>query len=103
VVALVGELDVTTVPDVHDVVRSAVEDNPGATVVVNLAAVTFLDSTCLNMFARVHQRAVEAGGRLRVAQPTAFARRVLDATGLGELVIDPPLTPADLIRRQWRD
>jgi anti-sigma B factor antagonist len=103
VVTLSGELDIATVPDVHEALTSTVEANPGATVIVNLAAVTFLDSTCLSMFTRAHRRALEAGGILRVAEPAPFIRKVFEATGLTEMVLDRPPTAVDLIRRTWRD
>ncbi|MFI7382554.1 STAS domain-containing protein [Streptomyces sp. NPDC049813] len=51
-------------------------------VVVDLAAVTFMDSAGLNILLLAHRRTSEAGGWLRLAGAGAGVRRVLQIVGV---------------------
>ena len=76
-----GELDLATIDPVRDDVDAAIAQ--GATVIVfDLSAVTFLDSSALAVFAYA-ARQVE---RVRVTNPSAIARRVIEQTGLVDVL-----------------
>jgi len=80
-IAPVGELDIATIDPVRDNVDAAIAQ--GATVIVfDLADVTFLDSSALAVFAYA-ARPVE---RVQVTNVSAIARRVIDQTGLTDVL-----------------
>jgi anti-anti-sigma factor len=55
-------------------------------VVVDLSGVTFIDSTGLGVLVAALNRAREAGGQMTLRGPTRSTRKVLDITGLSQLV-----------------
>jgi anti-sigma B factor antagonist len=76
-IAPAGELDVATIDPVRDDVETAIAQ--GATMIVfDLGEVTFLDSSALAVFAYA-ARHVE---HVRVTNPNPIARRVIEQTGL---------------------
>lgn len=54
VVAILGDLDMATAPEVADAIRSAVEHGPGA-LIVDLSRVHFLASAGINLLISVHR------------------------------------------------
>ena len=79
VVRLSGELDLHSAPAVRDALTGTIAEAP-ARLVVDLADVTFVDSTTLGVF-------VEAGKRLDgapmvLAAPGPEVRRALEVSGL---------------------
>jgi anti-anti-sigma factor len=83
VVAVAGELDLETAPEVWDVLAHALED--GGLVAIDLSGVTFMDSQGLNLLVRAHKRATFNGGRLVLRAPRPQARKVLQLTKLDEV------------------
>ena len=82
-VAIAGELDIATVPRV----RAALEAEPVASaraIVVDLAGVTFIDSTGLAELVKLEHALAARAGRLAIACPEGAARLLLDVTGLAE-------------------
>src|SRR5690242_5139905 len=61
-------------------------DEHGGRVVLDLAPLSFLDSTGLGLLVSAHRRAAEVGGELRLAQPSQAIQRVLHVTGLDQVV-----------------
>ena len=80
-----GEIDCTSAPQVRAVLDRLLDAAPRE-VVVDLAAVTFLDSAGLCALAAAHRRALAAGGRLRVLAATRAVIRPLQITGLWDLL-----------------
>jgi anti-anti-sigma factor len=78
-VILTGEIDLSNV----DSLARALAAAPYASdrVVIDLAGVTFLDSTGIAALVVAQRRAVVAGRRLTVANAQGMVRRVLDLTG----------------------
>jgi anti-anti-sigma factor len=74
-----GEIDKATAPLLRDCLTELRGD-----VVLDLAALEFLDSTGLGVLIRANRNLEETGGTLRVRDPQPQVRRVLDITGLGE-------------------
>ncbi|HEX5584209.1 STAS domain-containing protein [Gaiella sp.] len=79
-----GDLDLATV----DALRSTLEDAHAASkdVAVDLHACTFLDSSALKAIADAGRRAGEAGVGFVVMKPSPQAARVLEISGLNEIV-----------------
>jgi anti-sigma B factor antagonist len=99
VVTATGELDVDTVPDLERklvaALGAATAPTSSTLVVVDLAAVSYLDSCGLNMLVRCNELGRRLGVRLRVVACTRGVLRPIVATSLdGELVLCPSLLDA---------
>ncbi|MGY2067235.1 STAS domain-containing protein [Blastococcus sp. SYSU DS0619] len=88
-----GEIDCTSAPQVRAVLDRLVDAAPQE-IVVDLTAVTFLDSAGLCALAATHRRAVAAGGRLRVLAATRAVIRPLQITGLWDMLGGEQIGPA---------
>jgi anti-sigma B factor antagonist len=87
VVALIGECDLTSKDELASALLAAVEREP--LVVVDLGALTFLDSTGLYGLVAAHRAATQYGGRLYVINASGAVANVLNITGVGELLRQP--------------
>lgn len=92
VLHLVGEVDLAAAPTVRERLTSLAQ-RPGearaggrSVVVVDLADVTFIDSTGLSMLVAAHTRFEETNDELRVAAVPSRVQRVLELTGLDGLL-----------------
>ena len=81
VVTLSGELDAYDAPALRASFHEVVEGKP-AMIVLDLTAVSFLDSTVLGTIVGLLRRMREAGGELRAVLPETTARRIFEITGL---------------------
>jgi len=81
IVTAVGEVDVSTAPELRQRLREQPED---AIVVVDLSDVTFLDSTGLGVLVAALKRVRESdsGGELRLVVSRPQVAKVLEVTGL---------------------
>lgn len=82
---LAGEVDCTSAPRVVAALDEVLAAAPRE-VLVDLTAVTFLDSAGLCTLAAAHRTALAAGGRLRVLAATRAVIRPLQITGLWALL-----------------
>jgi anti-sigma B factor antagonist len=84
VLRLEGELDAFVAPELRERLHRLIdelEDGPG-TIVVDLEAVSFLDSTILGTLVGGLRRTREQGGELRLVYPAPPANRIFELTGL---------------------
>jgi len=88
VVALRGECDLAAREAVTAALRGAAERCD--TILVDLAELQFLDSSGVHALIAGHHAAVERGGRLYVVNAAGEVARLLDLTGVGELLRLPP-------------
>ena len=79
VLSLAGELDLADAPALREALRRAVECSPRR-LVVDLAQVTFVDSTILG--ALVEARSALGGDAFALAAPGLEVRRALEVSGL---------------------
>jgi anti-anti-sigma factor len=85
VVGVVGELDLQTAPRLREELVALV--NRGVTdLVLDLAALDFIDSSGLSVLIMALKRLRERGGELRLRSVPARARRVLEASGLDRAI-----------------
>ena len=82
-VALVGELDLSTVAKVQEELRRVEADSP-PTVVVDLSKLTFLDSTGLRCILTADERARDQGRRVVIVRGPDAVQRVFTITRLEE-------------------
>jgi anti-sigma B factor antagonist len=80
VVSLAGELDLYNAEQVRSGLLDAVTDGPEL-LVVDLAEVTFIDSTALGVLIEARSRMAERGS-FRLAAPGLETRRALEVSGL---------------------
>ena len=83
VAALRGELDASTTWELpHHLIGP-----PGSLVVVDLAGLTFIDSSGLGAILTARQRVMNDGGSLVVCRPKPGVLRVLEITGLVDTLV----------------
>jgi anti-sigma B factor antagonist len=85
VVHAVGEFDLANCNRLRAAVESALGEMD---VIVDLSAVTFMDSSCLAILARAAAVQAEQGQSFALRDPSNIARLVLTTTGLDTLIRD---------------
>jgi anti-sigma B factor antagonist len=93
VVAARGEIDIYTGPALRDVLKDALASGSGE-VVIDMADVSFIDSSGLSVIIGAHKRAEDSGIDLVLRNPTARVVRLLELTGLNRVltVVSAPLS-----------
>lgn len=86
VVTLTGGVDVSTSPSLRDGLLRVINDEVPRGLVVNLASVSFIDSTGVGVLVGIWHRARAAARCLALAAPSGQARSVLEATGLATVL-----------------
>jgi anti-sigma B factor antagonist len=90
VVAVTGELDVASVKRVENAIDVALSEQP-ETVVLDLGALSFCDSSGIRLALAAERRATAQGVRFVVVRPVGTARRVFDICRLdGRLTLVAP-------------
>lgn len=84
VIAPRGELDASSRP----VLAGHLSAPHGSLIVVDLAQLTFLDSSGLGALHEARRKAIEDGGNLVVCNPVPMVRRVFEITGLDTWITD---------------
>jgi anti-anti-sigma factor len=92
IVALAGECDLSVREELTSVLLSAVDRAP--VVMVDLGALTFLDSSGVHGLVTAHHAAVSGGGHVYVVNATGVVAEVLDLTGVGALLRPPAVAEA---------
>jgi anti-sigma B factor antagonist len=85
VVRLDGRLDLLTAPRVRDHLSDALAGNQSR-VIVDLADVSFIDSSGLGALIGALKAARQGGGDLRIARPSSQARLILELTSLDRVL-----------------
>jgi anti-sigma B factor antagonist len=85
VVSVAGELDMATAPQLQDQITDLL-DRGRKWLVFDLAEVSFCDSTGLSVFVRAKNSCDEAGGSVRLAAPQRGVLRILEVSGLVEVL-----------------
>ena len=85
VVAVGGELDMATAPQLQDEITDQL-DRGHTRLVFDLTDVSFCDSTGLSVFVRAKNSCDEAGGVVRLAAPQRGVLRILQVSGLVEVL-----------------
>lgn len=83
-VRLLGELDMSTAPQLRDELLRVVSDR-ARMVTVDLSELAFVDSTGLSVLITGLKRLRQQGGEMALRSPTPGTRRVLEITGLTEV------------------
>jgi anti-anti-sigma factor len=89
-VAPAGELDLATVPDVESALRDG--DPPPEQVVLDLSAVTFMDTSGLRLVLEEDKRAAARGGGFSIIPGPPSVQRIFELSGVADRL---PFAPAD--------
>lgn len=81
VVAVSGEIDVATAPQLRECLHRIIAEGE-ATIVLDLLGVTFLDSTALGVLVGALKRCRELGGDLHVVVADPRIVKIFEITGL---------------------
>lgn len=81
-IAAVGEIDVSTVAALDDVLRSVITNGSADDIVLEMSAVEFIDSSGLRVLIDAHSTSSGHGRRLVISEPSAVVRRLLEVSGL---------------------
>ena len=82
--SLWGELDASTCRGLLE----ELEGPPGSLVVLDLAELTFMDSSGIGVIHMARRLAIKNGGMLVVSRPQTMVERVLQLTGLDTWIVD---------------
>ena len=83
VVTVRGEVDLATAPELESCVSRALEGAPSA-VILDLAALNFIDSSGLRVLVTLAGAATASGSSIALRNVPSHAQRVLDLTGLAD-------------------
>jgi anti-sigma B factor antagonist len=96
IVAVHGELDMGTAPELARTLDLALEG--GAAVVIDLTDCSFLDSSALTVLVAAHNR-LNGNGQLSLASPQPHVLKVLQMTRLDKVLgVQPTRAAADRAR-----
>ena len=82
---LAGEVDLSHVDTLWSAAVDALDASPRR-LVLDVSAVTFLDSAILGVLIRIHHVAVERATDFTLRRPSPLVQRLLRLTGLDELI-----------------
>jgi anti-sigma B factor antagonist len=85
VVAVTGQADLHTAPELRAALADAVGSGASA-LIVDLSETTFIDSMTLGVLLGALKRVTAAGGRLAVVCPDRHVRRVFEITSLDRVL-----------------
>lgn len=80
-----GEIDITNADELAETLTHATSGAP-VDLVVDLAGVTFFGSAGVRCLVQVNSWARDAGVSFRVARPSAIVERVVELTGVGQVL-----------------
>jgi anti-anti-sigma factor len=92
VVHVAGVVDALALEQVSGALTDAqrADENP---VYVVLSEVTFMDSRGLGALLAAHERQREGAAAMRIVQPSAAVRRLLDASGVAAILTEADAVP----------
>ena len=92
-VALHGELDDASAPALRDQLTDLIDSDVTGDLILEIAALTFVDSIGLSVIVTLHKQLDANGRRLVIQSPTPMVRRLLMITGLDDILRIEPPTP----------
>jgi anti-sigma B factor antagonist len=83
VLALRGEIDISTAPRLREAVQHAIES--GVPIVLDMAEVTFMDSSGISTLVETAGVSRGLSSRVQIQRPSNQVRRILSLTGLADV------------------
>ena len=85
IILLQGELDIASTPQLLAIVRGVL-DAGSEEIVLDMAALSFIDSTGLSGIATLADQARSSGASLELRSPSELTAQVLEVTGLDRVI-----------------
>ena len=85
VVAVTGEVDASAASELRTQLDDVIDDLSPMELVVDLHALSFMDSTGLGVLVHALKRMRERGGELTLSAPSPSTRKLLDISGLDRI------------------
>jgi len=89
VVSVDGELDLGTAEQLQETLTTAIAEAAGP-IVLDLTDLRFCDSAGLAVLVKAHNTLSDQGRRLVLARPTTAVSRVLELSGLDQVIATAP-------------
>lgn len=86
VAKLSGELDHHSAPQAREALSRAMHKEPAAALVLDMAGVTFMDSSGIGVVLGRLKELQRTGGSLTILNPSAQMKKILKMAGLGDLI-----------------
>jgi anti-anti-sigma factor len=83
--SLIGELDLSTSPDLIEQLAGVVQERP-AYLDLDLSQLSYADSVGFSVFVTAHFQCRDAGIELRFLNPNLFLKQLLATTGLDQVL-----------------
>ena len=81
-----GEIDLASAPALREQITTALASSSSTVLVVDLADVTFMDSSGLTCLAFAHQQMHQRDGRVEVRNVTSSVRKLITVVGMDQVV-----------------
>ncbi|HVU73276.1 MAG TPA: STAS domain-containing protein [Mycobacteriales bacterium] len=81
-----GEIDLASAPALRESITEALAESASTVLVVDLADVTFMDSSGLTCLAFAHQKMQERDGRVEVHNANSSVRKLITVVGMDQVV-----------------
>jgi anti-sigma B factor antagonist len=85
-IVLAGNLDLSTASELHHALDAECSSSPSR-LVLDIAAVEFIDSAALHLFITMSSRLADGGGSLEIVQVPERLRRIFSITKLDALLL----------------
>lgn len=86
VLAVSGEVDLATVPELERAIKGILESDGGSNLVIDLSETSFMDSTGLRVLVMANRDFNDGGRDLAVLVKPGPISRLLDVSGMHELL-----------------
>jgi anti-anti-sigma factor len=81
-----GEIDLASAPQLRQSIKEALDSSRSTVLVVDLADVTFMDSSGLTCLAFAHQQMQERDGHVEVRRANPSVRKLINVVGMDQVV-----------------
>jgi anti-sigma B factor antagonist len=85
-IVLAGDLDLSTISELHDALDAECSSTPSR-LVIDIAAVEFIDSAALHLFVTTSNQLANSGGSFEIVQVPERLRRTFSITNLDALLL----------------
>lgn len=89
-VAVTGPMEHSTAGELRSLLFDLIDDGEDVTVVIDLTGVSSIDPAGLSVLAEAAELLRENGGRLVITRPRPSTRKLLDLTGLDDVIAVTP-------------
>jgi len=90
IVRLNGDLDLGIADHLRSTLDEALDNQPVRNIILNLAGVSFIDSSVLGVLLGRYKRVMKTGGKVCIVEPQPQVRKILELSGLLRIMDEFP-------------